>query len=49
MSPCLEGKSRNAKWLVRLAFSYVLHHGFARYLAMFVPELFLRSWPGSIC
>jgi hypothetical protein len=29
--------------LVRLAFSYVMHHGFARYSSMFVPKLFPTS------
>ena len=37
---CAQGSSRNAKLLVRLAFSYVMHHGFARYSSMFVPKLF---------
>src|SRR2546422_1207424 len=37
---CAQGKCRNAKWLVRLAFSYVMHYGFARYSATFVPKLF---------
>jgi hypothetical protein len=37
---CAQGKSRNAKWLVRLAFSYVMHYGFARYSEVFVPKLF---------
>ncbi len=26
-APCAQGKSRNAKYLHRLAFSYVMHHG----------------------
>src|ERR1700674_2678356 len=40
-TPCVTGRSRNAKELVRLAFSYVMHYGFARYSAMFVPKLFI--------
>ncbi len=41
---CAQGKCRNAKQLVRLAFSYVMHYGFARYSAMFVPKLFPSFW-----
>jgi hypothetical protein len=40
-TPCLEGKHRNTKWLVRLAFSYVMYHGFGRYSSMFVPKSIL--------
>jgi hypothetical protein len=36
---CAQGKSGNAKWLVRLAFSCVMHRGFARYSSMFVAKL----------
>ena len=41
---CLEGKRRYVKWLVRLVFSYVLHHGLACYSAVFVPKLCLSFW-----
>ena len=27
-TPCLQSKFRNAMWLFRLAFTYVLEHGF---------------------
>jgi hypothetical protein len=37
---CAQGKSRNAKELLRLVFSYVMHYGFALYSSMFVPKLF---------
>ena len=40
---CAQGNSRNAKLLVRLAFSYVMHYGFAGYLPLFVPKLFPMS------
>jgi hypothetical protein len=29
-----QAKSRNAKYVGRLAFSYVMHHGFARFSSM---------------
>ena len=35
-----EGKSRKDKYFVRLAFSYVMHQGLARYSSMFVPRVF---------
>src|SRR5271156_5546556 len=37
---CAQGRSRNAEELVRRAFSYVMHDGFARCSSMFVPKLF---------
>ena len=38
---CAQGKSRIAKYVVRLTFSYVMQHGLARYSSMFVPKF----WP----
>ena len=39
-TPCLQSKCGNAMWLLRLAFTYVLHDGFAWCLAVIVPNLF---------
>ncbi len=39
-TPCLQSKCGNTMWLHRLAFTYVLHHGFAWCLAVIVPILF---------
>jgi len=39
-TPCLQSKLRNAMWLFRLAFTYVLYDGFRWYLAVIVPILF---------
>jgi len=39
-APCLQSKCENTMWLHRLAFTYVLHHGFAWCLAVIVPILF---------
>src|SRR5882762_8481138 len=39
-TPCLQSKLRNAMWLSRLAFTYVVVHGFGRCLAVCVPTLF---------
>jgi hypothetical protein len=42
-TPCLQSKLRNAMWLFRLAFTYVLYDGFRRYSAVIVPKLFPHS------
>ncbi len=39
-TPCLQSNCENTMWLHRLAFTYVLHHGFACCLAVIVPILF---------
>jgi hypothetical protein len=39
-TPCLQSKCENTIWLHRLAFTYVLHYGFAWCLAVIVPILF---------
>src|SRR6267154_4060954 len=39
-TPCLQSKLRNAMWLSRLAFTYVVVHGVGRCLAVCVPTLF---------
>ena len=41
-TPCLQSKLRNAMWLFRLAFTYVLYDGFRWYSAVIVPKLFPR-------
>jgi hypothetical protein len=43
VTPCLQSKCGNTMWLHRLAFTYVLYHGFAWCLAVIVPILFPLS------
>jgi hypothetical protein len=41
-TPCLQSIARNTMWLILLAFTYVIYHGFRGCLELIVPILFLH-------
>jgi hypothetical protein len=42
VTPCLQSNPRNIMWLILLAFTYVMQHGFSGCLELIVPVLFLH-------